>query len=142
MSVFADTSSLYAAMVRSEPRHRECLALFEELLERGRALHTTNYVVLETLALLQHRIGIDPVRDFNERILPLIIVNWVSSDLHGKGMRRLLREDKRTLSLTDCVSFEFMESEGLRDAFALDGHFADAGFRLLSRPVSRNCDQP
>ena len=133
MSVFADTSSLYAAIVRSEEQHRECLVLFEKLLEGGRAIQTTSYVVLETTALLQHRIGLDPVRDFDQRVLPLINVHWVSSDLHRRGIRRLLRENKRTLSLTDCVSFEFMEMEGLRDAFSLDRHFADAGFRLLAR---------
>jgi len=133
MSVFADTSSLYAAVVRSEERHRECLALFEKLLIAGRVIQTTNYVVLETTALLQHRIGLDPVRDFDQRVLPLINVHWVSSDLHQRGMRRLLRENKRTLSLTDSVSFEFMEAAGLRDAFSLDRHFADAGFRLLTR---------
>jgi predicted nucleic acid-binding protein len=133
MSVFADTSSLYAAIVHSEERHRDCLALFEELLEAGRAIKTTNYVVLETAALLQHRIGTSPVRDFDERILPLMTVHWVSGDLHRRGVRRLLRENKRTLSLTDCVSFEFMESEGLRDVFSLDRQFAEVGFRLLSR---------
>jgi predicted nucleic acid-binding protein len=133
MSVFADTSSLYAAVVRSEERHRECLALFEKLLIAGRVIQTTNYVVLETTALLQHRIGLDPVRDFDQRVLPLINVHWVSSDLHQRGMRRLLRENERTLSLTDSVSFEFMEAAGLRDAFSLDRHFADAGFRLLTR---------
>lgn len=133
MSVFADTSALYAAMVRSEERYQECRALFEKLLEGGRSIKTTNYVVLETAALLQHRIGLDPVRDFDQRVLPLIQVHWVSSDLHQKGARRLLRENRRTLSLTDCVSFEFMDAEGLRDAFSLDRHFADAGFRLLVR---------
>jgi predicted nucleic acid-binding protein len=131
MSVFADTSSLYAAIVHSEERHRDCAALIMELLETGRTIRTTSYVVLETAALLQHRIGLRPVRDFDERILPLMTVCWVSGDLHRRGMRRLLREDKRTLSLTDCVSFEFMESEGLRDVFSLDRHFAEAGFRLL-----------
>ncbi len=133
MSVFADTSSLYAALVRSEERHRDCVVLFRKLIEGGRLIRTTNYVVLETLVLLQHRIGIDPVRDFDQRILPLIAVHWVSNDLHRRGVRRLLRENKRILSLTDCVSFEFMESEGMRDAFSLDRHFADAGFRLLAR---------
>ncbi len=132
MSVFADTSSLYAAMVHTEERHRDCLDLFQELLESGRAVQTTNYVILETTALLQHRIGIDPVRDFEERILPLLTIHWVSRDLHRRGIRRLFRENRPALSLTDCISFEFMESEGLRDAFSLDRHFAEAGFRLLT----------
>jgi predicted nucleic acid-binding protein len=131
MSVFADTSALYAAMVRTEDRHHECLNIFKKLIESGRSLRTTSYVLLETTALLQHRIGISPVRDFDEHILPLLSVRWVSEELHRQGMKRLMRENKRSLSLTDCVSFEFMKSEGIRDAFALDRHFSDAGFQLL-----------
>jgi len=132
MSVFADTSSLYAAIVRTEEHHAECMTTLEDLLSGGRAIQTTNYVVMETVALLQHRIGLEPVRDLEEQILPLITVSWVHKDLHQRGVRRLLREGKRNLSLTDCVSFEFMALAGLRDAFSLDRHFADAGFRLLS----------
>ena len=71
MSVFADTSALYAAIVRTEERHQESLRLLRSLVEGGRSIRTTNYVVLETAALLQHRIGLDPVRDFAERVLPL-----------------------------------------------------------------------
>lgn len=133
MSVFADTSSIYAAIVRTEEHHRQCLRLLEDLLESGQAIQTTNYVVLETAALLQNRIGLDPLRDFEEHILPLVSVFYVTKELHHRGIRRLLRENKRYLSLTDCVSFEFMEQEGLREAFSLDRHFAEAGFRLLSR---------
>jgi uncharacterized protein len=133
MSVFADTSSLYATIVRTEEHHLNCLKLFKHLLESNRAIRTTNYVVLETATLLQHRIGLDPLRDFEEHILPLISVFWVTRELHHRGLRRLLRANKRNLSLTDCVSFEYMEQEDLREAFSLDRHFADAGFRLLSR---------
>ena len=81
MSAFADTSSLYAAMVRSEASHAECLAVFEHLLAGGRTIQTTSYLALETATLLQHRIGLDPVRDFEEQVLPLIRVTWVSKDL-------------------------------------------------------------
>jgi uncharacterized protein len=132
MSVFADTSALYAAIVRTEARHRESSITFTRLIESGRSIKTTNYVVLETAALLQHRIGLEAVRDLDERILPLIAVCWVSEELHRKGMKRLAKENKRLLSLTDCVSFEYMKQEGMRDAFALDQHFADAGFRILT----------
>ena len=131
MNVFADTSSLYAAIVRTEDRHRESLAILEGLLSGGRVIQTTNYVALETISLLQHRIGLEPVRDFEERMLPLISVSWIDAELHRRGMKRLLREGKRKLSLTDCISFEFMAAAGLRYAFSLDRHFVEAGFRLL-----------
>ena len=134
MSVFADTSALYAAIVRTEEHHPNCLKLFKDLLESNREIRTTNYVILETATLLQHRIGLDPLRDFEDYILPFLSVFWVTGELHQRGARRFLRANKRNLSLTDCVSFEFMQQERLREAFSLDRHFAEAGFRLLSPP--------
>jgi predicted nucleic acid-binding protein len=48
-------------------------------------------------------------------------------------MARLFQENRRRLSLVDCVSIEFIQSQGLRDVFGLDVHFAEAGYRLLPR---------
>jgi predicted nucleic acid-binding protein len=93
---------------------------------------TTNYVVVETCALLQSRIGIAPVRDFEEKILPLLHVHFVDASLHGAAMHRLFRTDRRRLSLVDAVSFEVMDSEGITDVLGLDSDFEVAGFHLVS----------
>lgn len=135
MSVFLDTSGLYALLVRTEERHAEVVRAFRNALEDGRPLWTTSYVVVETVALLQHRLGLAPVHDFVEHLMPVLSIEWVSEALHRKGIERLLREDRRRLSLVDCVSQEFMRSQGLGDVLALDPHFAEAGYRLL--PVAR-----
>lgn len=129
--MFVDTSAFYALMVRTETQHREVARSFERLLSEGRALHTTSYCLVETVALLQHRFGLGPVRDLHDHVLPLFEVEWVGADLHARAHQRLLREDRRRLSLVDCVSFEHMTAMGVRDALALDPHFAEAGFRLL-----------
>jgi uncharacterized protein len=73
----------------------------------------------------------DPVRDYLEAIVPLLTVRWVDARLHGRGAERLLRENRRQLSLVDCVSFEFMDGAGLREALAVDPDFAEAGYRTL-----------
>lgn len=117
--------------MRTEARHAEVVRAFRGLVEGGRDLWTTSYVVVETAALLQHRLGLSPVRDFAEHVLPMASIEWVSERLHRRGYDRLLREDRRRLSLVDCVSFEFMSARGLRDVLALDDHFGAAGFRLL-----------
>jgi predicted nucleic acid-binding protein len=131
VSAFVDTSGLYALLVRTESSHGEVFQAFRKLLQEGRTLMTTSYVLVETVALLQHRLGLAPVRAFTEHLLPVLSVEWVSEVLHRKGTERLLREDRRRLSLVDCVSLEFIRSQGLRDVLALDAHFAEAGYRLL-----------
>ncbi len=131
MSVFVDTSGLYALLVRTEERHADVVSALRKVLEEGRVLHTTSYVIVETVALLQHRLGLAPVRDFVEHLLPLLSIEWVTEALHRKGTEHLLREDRRRLSLVDCVSLEYIRSEGMRDVLALDSHFTQAGCRLL-----------
>ena len=131
MSAFIDTSALYALLVRTEDGHRAVMSAFETLLENGRTLHTTSYVLVETVALLQHRIGLEPVRDLEEHLVPLFSVEWIAAPVHQRATQRLLRANRRGLSLVDCVSLEVMAARGLRDALALDRHFAEAGHRLL-----------
>jgi predicted nucleic acid-binding protein len=129
--LFVDTSGFYALLVGTERDHGAVLEVFRAAAERGRRMVTTNYVMVETSALLQHRIGLAPVHDLEERILPLVTVQWVSSELHRRAVERLFRTDKRKVSLVDVVSFVVMETEGLTDALGLDPDFTTEGFRLL-----------
>jgi predicted nucleic acid-binding protein len=117
--------------VRTEEGHSSVRGEFRRLLDAGRSLWTTSYVIVETAALLQHRFGLAAVRDLTEHVVPALSLEWVSESLHRKGLERLLREDRRRLSLVDCVSFEMMRAHGLREAVALDRQFAEAGFRVL-----------
>jgi predicted nucleic acid-binding protein len=71
VSVFVDTSALYALLVRTDEDHAEAAKAFRGLLEAGRSLVSTNYVLVETTALLQHRIGLAAVRDLDARIVAL-----------------------------------------------------------------------
>lgn len=131
MSAFADTSALYAVMVRTEESHAAVRGALERLLDTRRPIWTTSFVLVETMALLQHRIGVAAARDFDEDVRPILRVGWVDEELYRLGMDRLRREDRRHLSLVDTVSFEFMAREGLTTAFAVDSHFKDAGFDVL-----------
>jgi predicted nucleic acid-binding protein len=135
MSLFIDTSGFYALLVGTERDHQAVLDAFRTAAERGRRMVTTNYVLVETTALLQHRIGLPPVRDLEERILPLVTVHWVSSELHRRAVERLFRTDKRRVSLVDAMSFIVMDAEGLSDVLGLDPDFATEGFRLLPDAV-------
>ena len=137
MSVFGDTSALYPLLVRTEPAHAPARAAFSDLLESNRPIWTTSFVLVETMALLQHRIGLSAARDFDEDIVPALRVHWVDEDLYHRGLERLWREDRRRLSLVDCVGFEFMKLKGITTALAIDPHFKEAGFDVLPAGISR-----
>ncbi|MEX1258955.1 MAG: PIN domain-containing protein [Gemmatimonadota bacterium] len=131
MSVFVDTSALYALFDRDDRRHGEAAEVWSHLVAHYRPLITSNYVLVETTALLQRRIGLPAVHDLEDHILPFLTVRWITEPLHRRALVRLRKEDRREVSLVDYSSFELMESEAVGEAFALDEDFASAGFRLL-----------
>jgi len=131
VTYFVDTSAFYAVLDHDDANHPSARPEWESLLKGGAVLLTTNYVLLETLALLQHRLGIDAVRTFHEVIYPLLRVEWVDVSLHDASVDGTLSASRRDLSLVDCTSFSVMRRLGVRHAFAFDRHFVEQGFSCV-----------
>lgn len=125
-TVFVDTSGFYALLDRTDPFHTEARRAFERAESEKWILHTTNYVVHETWALTQHRLGWDAVEDFLEVMLRLCRVEFVTEALYRLGAARCRQARARQLSLTDCISLEFMSQQNITEAIARDSHFARA----------------
>ena len=130
MKVFADTSALFALLVGDDIVHERAGLNFEYFARNNVQLLTSSYVLLETLTLLQRRVGMAATVDFDRKILPVLEVIWVDGTWHDLAMRRLQAERNRRVSLTDCLSFEIMEKRDIKCAFAFDKHFAERGFQV------------
>ena len=131
MNVFVDTTAFYAVLDADDDEHEAAAGQWAALLQRGHTLYTSNYVLVETVALLQSRIGLDSVRTLTADVLPVVRTFWVDEATHQSAHHALLVSDRRRLSLVDCVSFEAMRRLRLDHAFCFDPHFADQGFRAL-----------
>ena len=129
MITFVDTSAFYAVLDADDRNHPAAKIAWEALLRAGARLVTTNYVLVETFALLQHRIGLEAVRLFHEDIVPLLRVEWIDESSHTGGITGVLAGRRRGVSLVDHVSFFSMRRLGIREAFAFDPHFPEYGFR-------------
>ncbi len=129
MNVFVDTSGLFALLIRTDAMHQRARESFAYFAQKKAGLYTSSFVLVETTTLLQRRIGLESVRDFHLKILPLFEVIWVEEELYAKAVQRLFVQGKKELSLVDCLSFEIMESRSISMAFAFDEHFEEAGFR-------------
>jgi uncharacterized protein len=131
MNLFIDTSAIYALLDLDDENHQLAAEAWKKILENGRRLITSNYILVETVALLQSRLGIEAVRVFHTEMVPLIHIEYVHADLHRLGVVSLLSAGKRKLSLVDCVSFEIMRQLGLNRVFAFDSHFRGQGFETI-----------
>ena len=131
MSLFIDTSALYALLDGDEPRHSDVVAAWRSVTDSERILFTSNYVLVETFALVQRRLGLEAVHGFADAFVPLLQPVWVDEELHAAAVASLFTAARRRLSLVDCASFELMRRLGLTDVLALDTDFARQGFHLL-----------
>lgn len=131
MTVYVDTSALYAIIDADDSQHEVAKNTWVNLLESGDGVVCNSYVLLETYGLVQHRLGIEAVRLLHDEILPVITVDWVDEMIHKEAVAAMLIAGQKDLSLVDCSSFVTMRRLGLRRAFALDHHFREQGFGIL-----------
>jgi predicted nucleic acid-binding protein len=128
VTVFVDTSGLYALLDPGDESHEEAADAFSGLL--GDELVTHNYVVVETAALVQARLPRVQMRVLFRDLLPLIEIDWVGGELHEAAVSALLSGGGSRVSLVDRVSFELMRRRRIRTAFAIDRDFKTQGFEL------------
>ncbi len=131
MSVFVDTSALYALLDADDANYGRSAGVWGKLMGSDENVVTTNYVLVETFALLQNRLGIKAVREFQENIVSILHVEFVTPEIHRLGTVALLAAARRGLSLVDCVSFEVMRESHIKSAFTFDGHFREYGFTAV-----------
>jgi len=133
MSIYIDTAALYAILDADDENHAAARNTWVDLLNRQEELLCSNYVLVESFALVQHRLGIAAARALEESILPVLSVYWVGQATHHAAVSALLTAGRRDLSLVDCVSFECMRQLGIRTAFTFDRHFGEQGFTRIPR---------
>lgn len=128
MSVFVDTSALYAALDANDRNHEAAVEGFGSL-EADRPV-THNYVLVESAALVQRRLGAEALRDLLDALVLPLRIEWVDAELHRAAQIATLAAPSETVSLVDRVSFELMRRGGIELALAFDRDFTAAGFRL------------
>ena len=133
MTTFLDTSALLALLDEDDLNHSRADDAWRQLLGSDEPLVSTNYIVVESLALVQRRLGMEAVKALESDLLPLLELAWIDEATHRSALRAFLTVSRRQLSFVDCSSFEVMRKRGLSRAFAFDRHFSEQGFELIAQ---------
>ena len=126
--VFVDTSGLFAILDADDAHHAAAGRCWRRWIEGQVHLLTSNYVVVETTALVRSRLGMAAVGDLHRAVVPMVKVEWITRPVHEAALNALLGTDQHGLSLVDCTSFRLMEMLKLQRAFSFDRRFAERGF--------------
>lgn len=129
-SVFVDTSGYYAFLDRTDQFHAESVRHFQRAEDEGWHLFTSLFVVHESWALIQARLGWDAVDDWLGALVSRSEVLWIDPVAFASASASARQARERRLSLTDCASFEIMRARGCREFIGEDEHFARQGFHL------------
>lgn len=129
MVTFVDTSGIYAFLAADDDDHQASIDRFHRLAADAESLTTHNYVVVESTALVQRRLGFAAVAVLQDVIWPQVDIVWVDQALHERAAEANRAAARRGVSLVDWTSFLVMRDRGIRDAWAFDRDFVEQGFR-------------
>lgn len=101
----------------------------EEISSEGLPLLTHNYVLVESAAVLQRRLGLASALSFLAES-QTFLVHWITPEDHAEAVELLERRGKRNLSLVDCMSFVVMNKYKVTTALAYDSDFQAEGFGM------------
>jgi predicted nucleic acid-binding protein len=128
--VFVDTSGFYAFLDRTDSFHKRSKELFLRAEAEGWHLLTSSFVVHESWAIIQARLGWDAVEDWLGCLVARCEVVFVDERIYELAAARARQARERRLSLTDCSSFEVMLLKNCREAIVDDAHFKKQGISL------------
>jgi len=134
-SVFVDTSGWYAAIVRKDHSHK---AAKQFLTNNDLPLTTSDYVMDETVILLQSRVGHNHAVSFLDALQTSrqIQLLYITPSQIAETIKLFRNRHDKGWSFTDCSFFVLMREYQIQVAFALDEHFQQAGFQ--TKPDNRN----
>jgi len=64
----------------------------------------SDYILVESFALIQHRLGLAAVRVFHEDIFPLLTIEWVDELIYRPGAAGVLTAARRKLRIGNLIT--------------------------------------
>ena len=132
MNVFIDTCAFISLIDSDDDFHGLAFDLFSKASKDNADFLTSDYVILETIFLLQKIIGLSAVKDFKKLMLPIIKIIWIDEEIHNNSLNNLIAAEKKKISLTDYSSFYILDNYNIDKVFTFDKHFKEKSYKILS----------
>lgn len=130
--VLVDTSFFAALINPRDALHQRAIELSQQPWDQR---VTTEFILLELSNFLAKSSARSLLAELVQRLRadPATTIVNCTSDRFELGLSLYISRTDKQWSLTDCISFQVMNEQGLSDALTYDRHFEQAGFRALMR---------
>lgn len=131
MGVFVDTSAFFALIDANDEYNKRAEIIFKNTLNSEEKFYTSNYVILETIYLLQRSFNLLAVNDFKKLMLPIINTIWIDERIHNECLSNMIAAQRKKVSLTDYCSFYILDNFNIGKIFTFDKHFKERNYNIL-----------
>ena len=131
-AVIVDTSAFYAFVSASDRYHAAAVQTFDRIADRNQEIWTTSYALVETVALVDRRLGFDVLSQVLDFIDSYVHVFWVESVIHARSLREFMSPGGRSLSLVDW-SVALVSQMKSGHVFTFDKGFDNRGITVMPR---------
>ena len=131
-AIFVDSFAWIVAINKSDNYHRASIKAVERLLKKKLKLITTNYVVVETINALskaEYRKAVIAFIDKLEKS-PSVEIFKITDEIYKSAWTLYQNRMDKDWGITDCTSFEVMQTLDIKVAFTNDKHFEQAGYSI------------
>jgi predicted nucleic acid-binding protein len=128
--ILVDTSAYFAILDKTDKNHNKAINF---LTNNTYPLITTNIIVIETINLVNARLGHHQAIALGKKLYDkkfTTVLNITSED-EKKAWQIFQKYADKDFSLTDCSSFAVMERLKMNKVFTFDIHFIQFGKFLL-----------
>jgi predicted nucleic acid-binding protein len=132
-TIFIDTFCLIASSVQRDANHLRVHTVMQTLEQANARFVTTDAVLVEFCNALS-KAALRSIAASTVRLLRArddIDIVHITREIFDRALILYETRSDKDWGLTDCMSFEVMKSQRIKDALTGDHHFAQAGFKTL-----------
>jgi len=123
--VLLDTSGLFALVNQDDAHHGQASEIYSSLIMRNVVLILPNFLLAETHAIINKRLGPRPAREFlNAALVDFQIERITVEDEWAAHAMLQAISRQRDLSYFDAVAIALAQRLGINEVFSFDRHFS------------------
>lgn len=132
-NIFIDTSGFYALLVKRDNMHEKAKNILQHAVENKIIFTTTDYILDETVTLLQARGLSFIIKDLFDVVFnsKACTIEWMDQERFTSTRLFFLKHIAQLRSFTDCFSFLVMKELKQESVLTKDNHFQEVGFKAL-----------